>query len=974
MRSELSQEEHASALQPLLEAIPDKGEFKPVHLVNLSLLDDLQGCYETLPSMLVQLAPETGYTPEEALARFKDAIAVSVSKVVNQNSECYSPLASSLLGETAEPVVRSLAWERHAAWIRSQFHSEPIFSPDETETTPLSHVYLRLRARRNTRHSILDSDGKELGFYTTAEIGMLHDLAQEWLQQSTNEDPIRIVAGGPGCGKSSFARAFASEQLQDLNWRVLFVRLQHVRGKGPLRGRISQHLRNRYGWKHPTLCEGFPDSPFDWHSTSSKNLLLVFDGLDELSAIDEEATRLAQQFVNDTRHLLNDLNVAGRSARALILGRTTAVEQMRSHANLPMSAVLHVAPIRPLTHPEMDLQQKGALPEGVSSDNLLKDPDSLAKIDQRPVYWERWCRIKGIPTCAPPTSLTDARMKDLNAEPLLLHLLIVSEFATERWEEAADNRNVVYKDIFEKIFARNSKKGLDAYQGLNLEDFFDLMECFGLAAFRGNGRTGTNEDFAGLREWYAPEKFEKFEERTDTDLKSVALLTHTQHDIEGAGFEFVHKTFGEYLAARAILATARRASQRLAASRAPTEQLRVAEDWAKLFDLAEMTGPVIRFMKDEARLWPAEQALKVRRQMEHLMDWTLTNGMPVHHLNQGQLLNFNSLVERQRCAETTLLGSLTSLAISEPKTGEGKQHLVKLEALKKDVNAGGRMLHRITLDGPRNRLAGRLLSRLRLENVDLGAADLDGADLKEANLSGAVLAWARLSAADLRRADLSSADLSEAGLSAADLRGAKLSETELSGADLIGADLSGADLSRADLIGADLSKANLSKANLSKANLSGANLSKANLIGANLSGADLRGTKLSETELSRADLSGADLRRADLRRADLSGADLSGADLSEVDLSEAILKFTDLTGCTFTAMPVRSVDFTSSTGLNLDAVQSLFGVRSGVGKTYLPDSIPYPDDWHVGSDATEDTAGLVNEFYLAFKAWLSRDR
>ncbi len=805
MRSELSQEEHASALQPLLEAIPDRGEFKPVHLVNLSLLDDLKGCYEMLPSMLVKLAPETGYTPEEALARFKEAIAVSVSKVVNQNSDCYSSLASSLAGETAEPVVRSLAWERHSAWIRNQFHAEPIFSPDETDATPLSHVYLRLRARRNTRHNVLSSDEKEVGFYTTAEIGMLHDLAQEWLQNSTNEDAIRIVAGGPGCGKSSFARAFASEQLRDVNWCVLFVRLQHVRGKGPLRDRISQHLRNRYGWKHPTLCEGFPDSPFDWHSTSSKKLLLVFDGLDELSALDEEATRLAQQFVNDARHLLNDLNVAGRSARALILGRTTAVEQMRSRANLPMNAVLHVAPIRPLSRTDMDLHRKGALPEGVSSDNLLKDPNSLAEIDQRPMYWERWCKVKGRPTCAPPTSLTDARMNDLNAEPLLLHLLIVSEFATERWEEAADNRNVVYKDIFEKIFARNSKKGLDAYQGLSVEDFFDLMECFGLAAIRGNGRTGTNEDFARLRELYVPDKFEKFEERTDTDLKSVALLTHTQHDIEGAGFEFVHKSFGEYLAARAILATARRASQRLAVSRAPTEQLRVAEDWARLFDMAEITGPVIRFIKDEAQLWPAEHALKVRRQMETLMDWTLTNGMPVHHLNQGQLLNFNSLVERQRCAETTLLGSITSLALSEPKAEKGEQHLVKLEALKKDANAGGRMLHRIALDGPRNRPAGRLLSRLCLKKVDLGAADLDGADLKETNLSMAVLTWARLTDADLRGADLRAADLSEAGLSGADLSGADLSKADLSEANLIEADFREANLNKADLSGADLS-------------------------------------------------------------------------------------------------------------------------------------------------------------------------
>ena len=81
-------------------------------------------------------------------------------------------------------------------------------------------------------------------------------------------------------------------------------------------------------------------------------------------------------------------------------------------------------------------------------------------------------------------------MTALNVEPLLLHLLIIPEFCGDRWEEAAENRNLIYHDILRKVFKRNKDKDLDAYRQLEEKHFFELMEVFGLAAFRGNGRTG----------------------------------------------------------------------------------------------------------------------------------------------------------------------------------------------------------------------------------------------------------------------------------------------------------------------------------------------------------------------------------------------------------------------------------------------------------------------------------------------------
>ena len=72
------------------------------------------------------------------------------------------------------------------------------------------------------------------------------------------------------------------------------------------------------------------------------------------------------------------------------------------------------------------------------------------------------------------------------------------------------------------------------------------METFGLAAFRGNGRTGDHEAFEKLHE-------NPIYKRIDgANLKNVALMIHSQKDIEGSDFEFIYKSFGEYLTARGL--------------------------------------------------------------------------------------------------------------------------------------------------------------------------------------------------------------------------------------------------------------------------------------------------------------------------------------------------------------------------------------------------------------------------------------
>ena len=901
MRSELSAEELERAIEGFLGRIPDEGELRPIDITNLALSPDLGACMDGIGELASHVAPENPFSEDQIRSNFQSALAASVSVACQENPKLVQPLTDALRGAAGAGAQREIAWERHAAWIRTLFHKDPIFSPEDDEDTPLSKVYLRLRCHWNEEHTKERKDEREPLRYRTATVARIHDAAHEWLTTSDAQDAIRVVAGGPGSGKSSFARAFASEVTLEDTRRVVFVLLQDLQVSSDLRSSLDTHLKRWHGWKHPEYTQGFPASPLGWHGEDTKPLLLVFDGLDELTAKEDAARELTRKFLTDVGNLLNNLNTVGPGCRALVLGRTTAVEDACREADLSLPKVLHIAPIRPMVRDDLRLG-KNPLDEEVGEDfSPIIDPKGLMGPDAREDYWARWRQIKGLPAVETPDAVTDERMKDLNVEPLLLHLLIISDYCGEKWEEAADNRNLVYRDILTKVFERNKKKKVEAYKGLESDDFFDLMEAFGLAALRGNGRTGTHEEFNLIRDRYAPEKSDVFASLEGASLKNVALQIHTREDVEGSGFEFVHKSFGQYLAARALLGAGDRLKDALIDPRQKGRPEQIARDWVQLIGPADLDEAVIRFLRDEARLRSHEDGKAVVQALVRLFDWGLEHGFPVHHDDDLLKPTFNTLVERQRCAETALLAVMTSLAAGtvnrhSEKGATGAGTTIQPEQLRGDKQAASRLVHRLVNNGPAVRASRLLLNNLNLSGADLRGANLRGADLIEADLRGAKLIEADLGGANLRGADLGGANLRGANLIEADLREAKLLGADLGGADLRGAKLGGAKLLGAKLLGADLIEADLRGANLRVADLIEANLIEADLRGANLIGADLRGAKLIEADLGGANLRGADLRGADLREANLRGANLRGAKLLGANLGGADLRGAKLLG------------------------------------------------------------------------------
>ena len=992
MRCELTDQELTDHAKGLVDALPDVGDIRGTDLINLALAQCTKKCIQQASEVIAKAAPESGFKKDQLEQMYREALARSVTVVFQRQSDLFSGMVESITGPTAEPEMREIAWQRHGAWCRSLFCESPIFSPGNDIDIPLSHVYQKLRCYWNDEHKKeCDGDGEPLQ-YRTATVGDLHDTIDTWLNKLKKDDAIRLIAGGPGSGKSSFATAFAAELIGRQTHRVLFVKLHGFQTAGDtLREIIGRHLKDNYGLKPPNKCEGFKENPLDWHGEDTRPLLMIFDGLDELTTHKDRESRLTKSFVGNLKHLLNELNGMTPTA-AIVLGRDLAMNAALEDDDLRLECLIHVAPIRKMTRGDLQLDQNPSDDEIDDGFDPVIDPGDLIDEDTRKAYWDKWIRVQGMDQSNPPAVVHDERMSELNVEPLLLHLLIISDFCGDRWNEAADNRNLVYHNIFSKVFKRNKRKGLDAYKKLEQRHFFELMEVFGLAAFRGNGRTGDHEEFHRLRERYVASKAGKriYSELNGAGLQNVALMIHSRREIEGAGFEFVHKSFGEYLAARALLGAADRL-QRIWYNDDNSEgELQLALRWVEFVGTGELSNPVLRFLRDECRQWELHRIEKTIDALTAIFNNTLVHGFPVQKSDELSDPTYRHLEHRQKCAERAMLATITSLWLARngnDKTGDTP--LISLGQFESSRSAASVMINRLFFPSESKVRVDPTLSGLNLKGNDLYCfsipfADLSGADLSGATLTEADLREACLNGADLSLANLNGIDLTRANLSGSDLSGASLKRVLLTGANLTSVNLSGAILTSVDLSGANLFDANIHIANLDRVNLSYANLNTAVLTGTCLTEADLSKTDLSDANLIKArlryanlitaNLNGAKLNKVDLTGADLSNAILSGADLRGADLTAANLENTDLTNCRIDSMSVRFVNFTKNVKLTQEQVNTFFGFKSGWGKTLLPDHLSPPDHWYTPeSEAETESQAAINRYFNSWIIWqLSR--
>ena len=356
----------------------------------------------------------------------------------------------------------------------------------------------------------------------------------------------------------------------------------------------------------------------------------------------------------------------------------------------------------------------------------------------------------------------------------------------------------------------------------------------------------------------------------DKKASFTRLLTafyFRQHGVKNREetFEFTHKSFGEYLAAKGIVRQLKLIHQQLQQNQEDSDlgwdEKQALEKWAKICGLTAMDEYIFKFIVDEIRWQKDNFNVDIgawQQTMCDLISYMLKHGMPM------EILSISTFQEANRQAlngEEALLAVLNACARVTEKVSQIKWHSSVIE----------------NLDGEEKEYFtdfGNWISRLRGQRVkyeDVFCLNcLSFLDLQNCIFTFQYFYKANLLGTNLQEAYFQDADLLGANLQRANLEGANLQWVNLQWVNLEGANLEGANLQRVNL-----HRANLERVNLEGANLEGANLERVNLQWANLQWANLQWANLQKANLEGANLQGANLQWANIKRTILEGKDLT---------------------------------------------------------------------------------------------------
>ncbi|TRU20383.1 MAG: hypothetical protein EWV92_04095 [Microcystis aeruginosa Ma_MB_S_20031200_S102] len=758
---------------------------------------------------------------------------------------------SLLLDEIDTPFnnawKRESGWLHYRAWLQKQI-DEPIF----WEAFSLKQIYVPLRGfyEEEEIKATPDTDYHREPSFKRIVIKLQEQL-ETWLEAAKSDDAIRLLTGGPGSGKSSFCKVFAAQQA-GLEKQVLYIPLHRLSFSTDLVTAVKTFVQH----------EGFlPENPLE-PSDQDLRLLIIFDGLDELSMQGKIAQEVAQNFINEVREQVKSFNQNKTRLQVLISGRDVVVQSNKNNFKKPQQIIT-------------------ILPYWVAKSDDFSDVDNLLKVDQRHQWWQQYGQAKGKNYAQLPPELSGENLQEITAQPLLNYLIALTFERGEVQFSQETNLNNIYDNLLKAVYERGYEKnspGHRAIEGITEKDFVIILMEIALSCWHGNGRTTTVREIEEHCENNGLKNLLKnFQDSFQSDSQGsiTRLLTafyfRESGDLRGSEktFEFTHKSFGEYLTARRIVDRVKQIHKKLQDSENDYDndydprQALIA--WATLCGPTAIDEYLFRFVVNQIQLQSPDEVKQWQKTLGHLIEYLLVKGMPMEGLKNRP--NFQEEMRQARNAEEALLavfnacGRVTKeiFPIQWPSPEAFGNWLARLQGQRIDYKP------MFVLD---------CLSFLDLQNCLLIYRDLCGANLERANLAGANLRWAILA---------------EANLAGANLRRAILVD-----ANLVGANLERANLEWANLKGANLAEANLERANLERANLKRANLEWANLKGANLESANLESANLERAYLEGANLEGANLEEANLRWAILAEANLVGANLEGVNFKDANVKGTIL--------------------------------------------------------------------------------
>ncbi|GBE95050.1 pentapeptide repeat-containing protein [Nostoc cycadae] len=764
-----------------------------------------------------------------------------------QHSDKYAVLQNELNTPFVKAGEREKTWQRYSTWLQKQIN-ERMFS----EAFSLEQVYISPRAYYERKIEGNDDDDLESrlkDYYKQGQdyeriVVNLQDELQIWVDQADKNDAIRVISGGPGSGKSSFSKVFAATQAKKGKIKILFIPLHLFDPEDDLVnsvGKFINNLRDIPLPPNPLISENFVSQ-----------LLIIFDGLDELAMQGNIAEEIAQKFINEVERQVNSFNNSQTRLLVLISGRELVVQKNKSEFR-KQKQILQILPYF------VDEKEKRRH-NYIDTQNLLKE-------DQREIWWCQYGKASGLGYPGLPEELDNGHLREITSQPLLNYLVALS-FARGAVNFAKDsNLNEIYADLITAVYQRVWAKDNPIIKGVEEKDFVRILESIAVSAWHGGDvRITTIKEIENNCDSYILDRvFHVFKQ--DRKASLTRLLTafyFRQNGVKGREetFEFTHKSFGEYLAAKRIVRELALIYKKLQANKEDPDdgwnKQEALVRWARLCGLTAMDQYIFNFIVDEIQLQQDKYQIDVaewQQTMCDLISYMLKNEMPMEKL---QLRTFQEANRQARNAEEALLFVLNACArvtqeiskIDRPSPEAFGNWISRLQRQRINFNGDISCLDCLSfLDLEDCVLILKDFFNANLQGANIQRANLQRANLEEANLQGANIQGANIQRANIQRANLETANLEEVNLKWAYLQNANLEGANLKWAELEGADLAYVSLQEANLEGANIQRANLNnaylvEANLTEANLTEANLTDANLTDANLTDANLRGTIL----------------------------------------------------------------------------------------------------------------------------------
>ena len=640
-------------------------------------------------------------------ARLPNYFVYALNNEWSRHRQLYAPMQESIDTPFTKAGEREQAWSLYYSRLCKQVTTKMF-----DENFSLSDVYVPLRAYYEEKKEKKGAEKDVESMHAKDVKRIVVDLEKEideWLKNSDKQNALRVISGGPGSGKSSFAKMYCAQLTESNRIKVLYIPLHLFDTTDDLVSSISQFvIREEQILNYNPLDEKVGD----------KHLLIVFDGLDELSKRGRVSADIALQFIGEINRTLSIFNSSELRLKVLICGREVSVQAHAGEFRKPHQ-ILYIIPY---CHKKYDFEN-------------VSDPKKLLQHDQRTTWWKKYGAITKRGYSSLPDELKREDIDEITAQPLLNYLLALSYTRGKLDFSKNVNLNLIYKDLLESVF----KRGYEDHphlstKGLELSQFTRVLEEIGLAAWHGNGRTATLPEIeqhcttTGLTNY-----FEMFQEGAKEGVtRLLTAFYFRQHGISPAGektFEFTHKSFGEYLTAKRIVGIIRKIFNALELRKIDIDSgidIRGAlVEWACACGPTPIDRDILKFIYNEVELEDASIVKKWQEMFCSLIEFMLQHGMPMESI--PLIPNYKEQTRQARNAEEALIVALSSCSRITEKVSQIHWP---------DDSSFGSWISKLQgqRNSPQNVLALNCLNFMDLSGCTLYMRDLYGANLINTNI------------------------------------------------------------------------------------------------------------------------------------------------------------------------------------------------------------------------------------------------